>query len=582
LKPGFSAQQASDEIRRIGSMLAREFPESDQGFAFDALPLTEQIIGRSRTTFFLLLGAVGFVLLMACANVAHLLLARAAARQRDIAVRMALGASGFRLLRELFVEGAVLASIGAAVGIGLAVVGLRFLIATGPAALVRTHDIGLDLRALLFTAAVAIASAIASGLPPAWRVSRSDVGSALRQGGRSVTAGHHRLRAGLVVLQVAVALVLLVGAGLLIHSFLHVLDVNAGFDAHNMVTISTQVPSSARKPEQRVAIYQQMREQLLSVAGVLNVDAVSRLPLLGSDLGSWLFVEGKTPRGEQGPDIEYRVATPGYFSTMRIPLLRGRFFDEHDDATPAAVALIDETAARKFWPGEDPVGKRIKLGANPDRLPWITIAGVVGSVRHSGIDAEPRPHVYRPYALNPLSAPILVIRTASDPGPLINTLTAKIRSVNPAIPAYNVFRMEQLVERSTAQRRFVMLLLTGFAAAAVLLALVGIYGTVSQSVVQRTQEIGVRMALGASPATARSMILREGFRLTAVGIAAGSVAALGLTRLMRSMLFEVRPLDPGVFLAAALTLGAFALLACYGPARRATRVDPVIALRQDG
>jgi len=419
-------------------------------------------------------------------------------------------------------------------------------------------------------------------LPPAWRVSRSDVSAALRQGGRGLTAGHHRLRAALVVLQVAIALVLLAGAGLLIHSFQHLLGVNPGFDAHNLVTISTQIPASASKPEQRAAIYRQMRDRLLSLPGVANVDAVSRLPLLGSDLGSWLYIEGKTPKGEQGPDVEYRAATPGYFSTMRIPLLKGRYFDERDNTNPAAVALIDETAARKFWPSENPVGRRIKLGANPDSQPSITIVGVVGSVRHSGIDADPRPHVYRPYALNPFYSPILVIRTQADPSPPINTLAATIRAVNPEIPAYNVFRMDQLVERSTAQRRFVMLLLTGFAAAAVLLALVGIYGTVSQSVVQRTQEIGVRMALGASPGAARGMILREGFRLTAAGIVAGSIAAVGLTRLMRSMLFEVRPLDPAVFIAAALMLGVFAVLVCYGPARRATRVDPVVALRQDG
>ena len=581
LKPAVSTQQGNDEVHRIATQLAAEFPATNKGFSSDAMPLSNQIAGRSRTTFLMLLGAVGFVLLMACANVSHLLLARAVARQRDIAVRVALGASAFRLLRGLFVEGAVLACIGASVGVVLAIAGLRLLIATGPAAVIRTHDLRLDLRALLFTGAVAIISAIASGLPPAWHAARSQIGTALRQGGRGMTPGHHRLRAGLVVVQLAMASVLLAGAGLLIHSFVRLLDVNPGFNANNLVTISTQVPSSATKPEQRAAVYRRMRDELLSVPGVLKVAAVSRLPLLGSNLGSWLFVEGATIKGEQGADVEYRAATPDYFATMRIPLLKGRVFDDRDDVNPAAVVLIDETAARKFWPGQDAVGKRIKLGANPEQQPWLTIIGVVGSIRHAGLDAEPRPHVYRTYSLNPMYAPILVIRTAADPSLLINTLAAKIRSVNQAIPTYNVFSIRELVDRSTAQRRFVMMLLAGFAAAALLLALVGIYGTVSQSVIQRTHEIGLRMALGASPHDARGLILREGGRLIVAGLAVGALATIGLTRLMRSMLFEVQPLDPAVMLLAALTLGLFALLACYGPARRATRVDPIIALRCD-
>jgi predicted permease len=525
---------------------------------------------------FLLLGAVGFVLLMACANVAHLLLARAAARQRDLAVRVALGASRYRLLRHLLSEGAALALIGAAADVVLALALLKFLIAAGPAAVLQTRVIKLDLHALLFTASAAILSAILSGLPPAWRVVRSEIGTALRQGGRGMTAGHHRLRAALVVAQVGLALVLLVGAGLLIHSFVRLLDVNPGFDSRHLLTLSTQLPNAARS-EQRTAIYRSIRDELLTLPGVSDVAAGSRLPLLGSNLGSWLFKEGPLAKGGQPPDIEYRGATSNYFSTMGIPLRKGRLFDDHDGTNP--VVVIDEVAAAKFWPGQDPVGQRIKLGPSPDTLPWITIVGVVGSVRHSGLAIDPQPHVYRPYAQSPLYAPILVIRTASDPSPMIDTITSKIRAVNQSLPVYNVFPMQALVERSTAQRRFVMLLLTGFAAAAVLLALVGIYGTVAQSVVQRSQEIGLRMALGATPGAALRLILNEGSRLIAAGIAAGALASLALTRLMRSMLFEVHPLDPAVFIAAALTLAAFALLACYGPARRATRVDPLIALR---
>jgi len=576
LNPGISPIRANDEAATIGHALARQFPDSNEGFALSASPLKDRISGGSRKTLFLLLGAVAFVLLMACANVAHLLLARVASCEKDLAVRIALGASRFRLMRQMLAEGGALALCGAGLGVALAVAMLRFLIAVGPAALLQTRTIHVDLRALGFTAAVSVFSALLSALPPAWRVARSEIGEALRQAARSLTAGHHRLRAALVVVQVALALVLLVGAGLLIHSFIRLLDVNPGFDAHRLLTVSTQVPASARTPEQRTAIFNSIRAELVSRPGIVDVAAVSRLPLLGSNLGSWLFKEGAESK-EQPPDIEYRGATPNYFSTMGIPLLKGRFFDEHDGTNP--VVVIDETAAAKLWPREDPIGRRIKLGASPQNLPWLTIVGIVGKVRHSGLAVDPLPHVYRPYAQNPLFAPILVIRTTGDPATLINTVTGKIRSVNHDLPVYNVFPMQLLVDRSTAQQRFVMLLLIAFGAIAMLLALVGIYGTVSQSVAQRTREIGLRMALGAPPATALRMVLNDAFRLIAMGVASGSIAALGLTRLMRSMLFDVHPLDPLAFAAAAVVLAAAALLACYAPARRATRVDPIVALR---
>jgi putative ABC transport system permease protein len=456
------------------------------------------------------------------------------------------------------------------------------LVASGPDSLVRNHHIQLDARALFFTAAIVLASAVGAGLPPAWRVLRVEIGHALREAGRGLTAGHHGFRSALVAGQVALALVLLVGSGLLIRSFQRLLEVNPGFDPHNLVTISTQVPAGARTPEQRTSVYRTMRDRLVEIPGVANVAAVSRLPLLGRSLGSWVFVEGKSMPGAPTADIEYRVATPSYFPTMGIPLRAGRLYDDHDDANAAGVLLINETTARRFWPGENPIGKRVKLGANPDRQPWITVIGVVGDIRHVGLDTEPRPEIYRPYGVNPLGAPILVVRTRADAAPMVNSLGAAVRSVSPEVPAYDVFLMEGLVDRSTRERRFVMMLLSAYAFSALLLAGVGIYGTVSQSVLQRTREIGLRMALGALPGTVLQMVFAQGLRLVAVGIGAGSLAAAALTWLMRSILFEVRPLDPLAFAAAALTLGAFALLACYLPARRATRVDPLIALRHDG
>lgn len=583
LKPGIGEAQARGEIRRIGAALADQYPESNRGYGWDAQPLSTQVTGRVRATMILLLGTVGFVLLMACANVANLLLARAVARHREIAVRIALGASGYRLLRQLLTEGFVLAALGGAAGIPLAYLGLKFLIATGPPTLLRGEDIRLDARALAFTTVMVLLCAILAGLPPAWRMARAEIGNVLRAGGRAVSdnRGHHRFRSALVIAQVAVALVLLVGAGLLIRSFQHLLEINPGFDARNVITISTQLPANARTPEQRTGVYRLMRDRLAAEPGVVSVAAVSRLPFMGKNLGSWAYIEGRSAQGEPGFEVEYRVATASYFAAMGIPLRAGRLFDEHDDANAAAVVLINETMARKFWPGGDAVGKRIKLSATPERAPWIGVVGVVGDVRHFGLEAAPRPEIYRPYAVNPLGAPVLVIRTRGDAAASVSALAKAIRSVHPDIPAYSQFSMQDLVNRSTTQRRFVMMLLAGFAVAALLLAGVGIYGTVSQSVVQRTQEIGLRVALGASPGAVLHLVFGEGFRLMAIGIGFGSAAAAGMAWLMRTLLFEVRPLDPVAFLAAAVTLGVFALVACYVPARRATRVDPMIALRSD-
>jgi putative ABC transport system permease protein len=410
---------------------------------------------------------------------------------------------------------------------------------------------------------------------------RADIANALRESGRGVTGSHHRLRSLLVIGQVAVALVLLVGASLLIRSFQRLMDVDPGFQARHLLAISTQTPQSAQIPEQRMEFYRRVQDALLSMPGVQSVAAASRLPMSGMSLGSALFMEGKSTPGEQGPDVEYRVVTDNFFATMGIPLRGGRLFDDHD-IHPETVVVINQTMAQRFWPGESPVGRRIKLGPSPETKPWLTIVGVVGNMRHFGLDADPRPEIYRPFAYNPLGAPMLAIRTAGDPGTLADTLAARVRSLSPEVPAYNVSPIQDLVDRSTTQRRFVMWMLTVFSLAALLLAGVGIYGTMSQAVAQRRQEIGLRMALGASPAATLGLVLRQGLSLTMSGIAIGAVAAAALTRLMGKMLFEVHPLDPPAFASAALVLAAFAFLACYIPARRATRVDPLETLRIEG
>ena len=580
LRDGVTYPQANDDVRRVGETLAAEFAPSNRGYAISAQALRGQVTGRFRLTVLLLFGSVGFVLLMACANVAGLLLARAAARAREISVRVAIGASRFRLLRQLLTEGLVISVIGGIAGIVVANFSLKLLLAAAPASLIGGRTVRIDARALLFASLAALACAILAGLPPAWRTVRGDIGNALRESARGLTSGNHRLRSVLVVAQVTVAIVLLVGATLLIRSFHRLMDVDPGFQARHVLAIATQTPQP-QNPAQRTDFYRRLQEQLLAVPGVEAVAAASRLPMQGMNLGSELFIEGKSIPGEQGPGVEYRVVTGNYFATMGIPVRAGRVFEDREDGRDGAIAVINQTMAHRFWPGDTAVGKRIKLGPSPEKQSWITIVGVVGDIRHFGLDADPRPEAYRPYAQSPLGAPLLAIRTAGDPAALAETLAARVRAFSPQVPAYNVSTMQELVDRSTVQRRFVMWMLTVFSLAALLLAGVGIYGTMSQAVTQRRQEIGLRMALGASPSATLLMVLRQGLALAAWGILLGIAIAAAFTRLMGKLLFEVQPLDPPAFAAAAAVLAAFAFVACYLPARRATRVDPLETLRMD-
>ena len=576
LKPSASPQSAAAEIRGIGQALKHEYPASNNDVAIDALPLGERIAGPHRATAFLLLGAVAFVLLMACANVASLLLVRAASRRKDVALRAALGASRYRILRQLLAEGLALAIAGGGAGWLVAFWGVRLLTAIAPPGLL-PEALALDWRALGFTGVAVFVCAIAAAFPPAWSALNGNLNAGLRQASRGLTRGSHRLRAALVAFEAAAALALLAGAGLLIHSFARLLDVNPGFDAHNLLSITTQINLS--KPEDRVVMYQRIRESLLAVPGVESVDAVSRLPLSGSDLGAAVLIEGRAPENGEGPSAQFRRATPGYFSTMRIPLRAGRLFDDHDGA--AMVAVISESMQRRLWSGESAIGRRIKLGPDPAQTQWTTIVGVVGDVRHYALDAEAPAMVYVPYALSPLSSPILVIRTRAPATDLAPILASRIRGVDATLPAYDLYSMETLIERSGAQRRFVMSLLTAFAIAALMLAALGVFGAVSQSVAQRTREIGVRMALGSSPGEAVAMVFADGIRPALIGAVTGLALAVGLARLLRNLLFEVQPLDPFSFAGAVGVLLLFAALACYVPARRATRVDPLIALREE-
>lgn len=576
LKPGVTRQQAAAELNSLWTTLVEQHPDTNLGFEIRLTSFEQQAIGHVRPALLLLLGVVGFVLLIACANVANLLLARNASRQREIAVRRALGASPGRVIRQLLTESLVLCSTGGAFGLICASWSLRVLIALGPSNLPRRDQITLDAPAMLFTLVAVALTALLCGAAPALAASIGNVNEALKAGGRSSGEANPRLRAAFLVSEIALATVLLTGAGLLARSFKHLLEMSPGFITKNVVTISTQAARGVS-----LELYREIETHLRAVPGVGHVAAVSRLPLLGGNLGSWLLIEGQAFPPGQHPDVEYRVATASYFAALGIPLVRGRLFEERDDIHPAAVTLINETMAHRFWGDGDPVGRRIKLGLHPETSPWITIVGVVGDVRHVGLDVAPRAEVYRPYAYSPLYNPIFVVRTDGDSKALLPLLREAFRSVNPDLPLYNVFLMSELVDRSASARRFPAVLLSGFAVLAVLLAAVGIYGVISQSVARRAREFGVRLAVGATAGNVIMLVLRQGLRLAAIGVVIGVAAAGALSRLLTSFLFGVTVHDPAVFALVPLALVAVAALACAVPAYRGSKVDPLIALRDD-
>lgn len=577
LKPGVTMAQASAEMDAFGKALAAQYADSNRSLRMAARPFADLATGQARTALLVLLGVVGLVLLMACANLANLLLARAAGRARELAIRVALGASGARLMRQLLTESLVVAALGGLAGAGLAHLLVRGLVGLAPATLPRKSEIAVDSQALLFLAAASLATGLLAGLAPAFQAWRGGLHDTLKDGARSTPAGARRLRGALVVAEVAISLILVAAAGLLLRSFSRMLATDPGFRPGGLLTLATLLPPSSETPAQRTALYRAIEERVGALPGVESIAAVSRLPLMGANLGSMLTIEGRTfPKGEQ-PEVEYRRSTPGYFATMGIPLLRGRVYEERDNDPRSQVVVINDALARKYFPGENPVGRRVALGPVTNAPPqWITVIGVVGSVRHSGLDLDAPPEVYQPYAYSPLSAPILVVRAPEERLPEIR---AAVRSVNPELPLYNVFSMRQLLDRAATLRRFPMLLITGFAALALLLAAAGLYGVIAQAVEQRTREIGVRMALGAARSDVVRLVLGDGLRLAGLGVALGLGGSLALTRLMTSLLYGVGARDPVALGFAPVTLLLVAAAASLIPAARASRIDPAVVLR---
>jgi putative ABC transport system permease protein len=551
------------------------------------VPLHDQVTGRVRPALWLLFGAVGLVLLIACANIINLMLVRSAARHREIAVRAALGAGRLRLLRQLLTESITLSVLGGVAGILLGSWGVNALLALNPIQLPQYNKIGVDVTVLAFTLVTSVVTGIVFGLAPAWQSLRFDLHSALKEGGRGAVAesGQRRLSSLLVIAEMAMAMVLLIGAGLLLRSFAHLLDVKPGFTTENLLTMQIGLPNTAyQEPQKRAQFMQQLEASLRAAPEVTSVGFVTRLPLMSTlnNVTSFLTIEGReVPAGER-PEIDFRRASTGYFQTMGIPLLSGRLVTEQDVTNNSRFVLINEAMAKRFWPGEDPVGKRIStMVSSGQQVPWQTIAGVVGNVRHLGLDIEPRPEIYYHTNTLPPFGPVVVVRTTSDPKRLISIARAKVRELDRDVPISNVNTMEQLVAQSVAQRRFGMFLLGIFALLALLLAAIGIYGVVSYSVTQRTQEIGVRMALGANATDVLKMVLRNGMSLALIGVGIGLVGAFALTRLMARLLFEVTPTDVTTFSLVSVGLIVVALLACYLPARRAMKVDPLEALRYE-
>jgi len=587
LKPGATVAQAQTELNLAVRRLEQQFPDRypvSRRFSFSIRPLLEQVVGDVRLALYILLGAVGCVLLIACANVANLLLARAAVREKEMAIRTAIGAQRWRVVRQLLTESVLLAVVGGALGLLLAIWGLSLLRWLNPGNIPRLAAIGIDGRVLAFTSAAALLTGILFGLAPALRTSRVNLSETLKEGGRSlVGGGNQRLRNLLVVTEIALSLVLLIGAGLLIRSFVRVQQVEPGFVPQNVLSMRLAVIGPAYADEaRRLGFYQQLWDRVRALPGVESAGGVSVLPLAGGIGWGGITIEGyDSAAGQSAIQADQRIATVGYFETMKVPLIRGRFFNEQDKKDSQPVVVIDENMARTYWPNNDPVGKRLKRGGANSDAPWLTVIGVVGSVKQYALDTDSRVALYTPHLQTPSSVMYVAVRTTSDPASIAAAVTREVRALEPNAPVFDVKTMEQYLSESLARRRFAMFALGLFAVVALLLAGVGIYGVMSYTVAQRSREIGIRVALGAQTSDVLKLVVRQGMSLTGIGVGAGLVVAVAATRLMASLLFGVRATDPITFGGIALLLAIVALLACYLPARRAAKVDPMIALRYE-
>lgn len=585
LRPGQSVSQAQAELNTIDDRYRQQFANfADAGS--DHAPkmesLADSLVGESRSSLLVLLAAVGFVLLIACANVANLLLARATAREKEMALRKALGASRWRLIAQLLSESFVLSFIGSALGVGLAFALMPLLRSLKQASLPRLAETRVDAAVLLFSLALCIVTAALFGLAPALQVAGKQLHESLKEGIRGSSAGGRRgrLRGVLVVAEMAVALILITAAGLLAESFARLLQVNLGFSPQNVTTFPVVLPSTRyAKPEQLTEFYRVALQRVRALPGVETAAFVSFLPLSGGYRLSYFCAEGQVCQGlGKDPLIAFWQVTPGYFETMRAPLLRGRFFDEHDIAGAAPVIIVNETAARHFWPNENPLGKHI---AGSRDLVQRQVVGVVADAKFSALKAANAEQFYVPSEQMPYPSMTLVVRSTADTESLVAAVRAKLAEVDPTLPISGILSMDAVIASSIAQPRLITQLVGAFAIFALALAAIGMYGVMAYSVSQRKQELGIRMSLGAAPSDILRLVVRQGMTLAAIGTVVGVAGSLALTRLMTSLLFRVQATDPLIFGSAALVLAVASFAACYIPARRATRVDPIIVLRHE-
>lgn len=589
LKPGVTIEQARAEMSTIAAEMQRQHPEvypEDSGWRVKVILMHERVVGDVKPALILMLCAVGFVLLIACANVANLQLARTAARQKELAVRAALGASRGRLIRQMLTESMLLSLLGGALGLLVANTGKDALIAFAPPDMPRLTEVSLDGSVIAFSLIVSILSGVMFGIAPALQSSKTDLAGSLKESGTRSTEspGRHRLRGGLVVSEVALALILLIGAGLMIKSLIRLQKIDPGFNPDNVVTMRLSLPQ-ARYPEagKQRAFYGQLLESIKTLPGVQSASAVNFLPLSATGNQRNFSIKGQ---GAMQTNVEFRMIDPGYFRTMQIPLLAGRELNERDTAGEPYVAVVNETFARLFFEDEKALGNEIKLHGLNSPFPWLSVVGVVSDVKHGGLDVETRPEMYVSYLQPPLpnfgvQSMFLVARTTNDPSSIVDGIRKEVLSLDHELPVFSVATMEQLLARSIAPRRFNMFLFELFAGVAVALAMIGIYGVLTYSVSQRTHEIGIRMAVGAQAKDILGLILHQAFKLVAIGIVLGGAGAYILTRFMKGLLFDVSATDPLTFVGISLLLAVVATLASFLPARRAMKVDPLTALRYE-
>ncbi|MDB4965443.1 MAG: transporter permease [Myxococcales bacterium] len=592
-KAGTTRDQLAADLDAVSERLRETYPNNYRrgvGWALEAKPLIDDVVGDVRLSLWVLLGAVAFVLLIACANVANLMLARAAARHKEMAIRTALGAGRWRLIRQMLTESVILSIAGGGLGLLLAVWGVDAMVAMSPDALPRSAEVSLDGRVLAFTIGVSVLTGLAFGLMPALSASRPDMNDALKDGTRGTTSSRGRLRRALVIAEVGLSMVLLVGTGLMLRSFLQLREVKPGFRPDHVLTLRVSLPTpngtaADADTARYAAFFARATKRLAELPGVQAAGGITLLPLDGDSTDNSFEIENYVPRSPGDlPDNEVREVTPGYFTAMGVPLLAGRLLAESDDKGAPPVVVINQAMAKRYWrDGEDPIGKHLKLkSARSPQKDWSTVVGIVGDVRGFGLDKPAKAEMYFAHdQLRRSAAMALVLRTAGEPTAMANSARAVIGEIDPKQPVFNVRTMEDYLSSSMAQRRFSLVLMLIFGGVALLLAAVGIYGVMSYTVAQRTQEIGIRVALGATPGNVLGMVVRQGMTLVAIGLGAGIIGSLAVTRLVSSLLYGVSTTDFVTYLVIAVALGSVALLATVIPARRATRVDPMLALRAD-